>query len=192
MIHIAAYSFRNFAGTPSRVRQVGDAQPYKTLLATYMKKIDQQMLDQLCWEAKQAPRLRKNLNFHTEAADTLQRMLNALQPQTYIRPHKHQAPDKREAFVVLQGKLLVVTFTEEGKVSQGFLLDREAGNFGAEVPAGTYHTLIALQENTVIYELKDGPYDPADDKYFAPWAPEEGSTGAQAYNQKLLRELKML
>ncbi|MBM3436837.1 MAG: cupin fold metalloprotein, WbuC family, partial [Bacteroidetes bacterium] len=52
-----------------------------------------------------------------------------------------------------------------------------------------YHTIICLEPDSVIYELKDGPYDPADDKNFAPWAPKEGEPGCEEYMTKILYSL---
>ena len=41
-----------------------------------------------------SPRLRLNHNFHDDLADPINRMLNALEPGTYLQPHKHENPDK--------------------------------------------------------------------------------------------------
>jgi cupin fold WbuC family metalloprotein len=71
-------------------------------------------------------------------------MLNAMEPGTYVQPHKHENPDKREAFLLLRGKMLVVSFDEAGQVTDHVVLDPQAGNFGLEVPPRTYHTLICL------------------------------------------------
>jgi cupin fold WbuC family metalloprotein len=154
-----------------------------------MIRIDNPLLNTLSGKAKAAPRLRTNHNFHQSAADPLNRMLNAMEPGTYVQPHKHENPDKREAFLLLRGKMLVVSFDAAGHVTDHVVLDPQAGNFGLEVPPRTYHTLICLAEGSVLYELKDGPYDVSNDKVFAPWAPPEGSPGATDYNRQLLRQL---
>ena len=154
-----------------------------------MIRIDTPLLNTLSGKAKAAPRLRTNHNFHQSAADPLNRMLNAMEPGTYVQPHKHENPDKREAFLLLRGKMLVVSFDEAGQVTDYVVLDPQAGNFGLEVPPRTYHTLICLATGSVLYELKDGPYDVNNDKTFAPWAPPEGSPEASEYNRQLLRRL---
>jgi cupin fold WbuC family metalloprotein len=154
-----------------------------------MLKIDQDLLDGLTQRAQRAPRRRANHNFHRELADPINRMLNAMEPGTYVAPHKHQEPDKREAFLILRGRLLVVEFTETGQVSDWLVLAPALGNFGVEIPPRTYHTLAALEPGTVLYELKDGPYDAATDKVFAPWAPAEGAPEADTYLAALLRQL---
>ncbi len=154
-----------------------------------MLHINQALLDSLTAKAQNAPRQRANHNFHRELADPINRMLNAMEPGTYVAPHKHQDPDKREAFLILRGRVLVVEFTETGAVSDWQVLSPALGNFGVEIPPRTYHTLLALESGTVIYELKDGPYNAATDKVFAPWAPAEGAPEAGAYLAGLLARL---
>ncbi len=154
-----------------------------------MIRIDTSLVNKVSEAASHSPRRRMNHNFHKQADDTLQRMLNAMEPDTYIAPHKHQQPDKREAFIILQGAVLLVEFTEEGKITGHVLMDREQGVFGAEVPPRTYHTLICLEPGSVIYEIKDGPYDVSTDKIFAPWAPAEADPAVADFNKKILRQI---
>ena len=118
-------------------------------------------------------------------------MLNAMEPDTYFQPHKHENPDKAEVFFVLRGKILIVEFDEKGNIIDYIVLDSKEGNYGVEIPPRTYHTIISLEEGTVAYEVKDGPYNPIDDKNFASWAPKEGDNNAWDYNKKLLHKLKI-
>jgi len=156
-----------------------------------MKIIDKKLINQLCTSAKNSERLRKNFNLHDELSDTLQRLLNAMQPGTYIQPHKHENPDKREVFIVLQGRLLLVTYNDLGEISNHIILDSTNGNFGAEIPACTWHSIIILHADTVVFEVKDGPYEPISDKNFAPWAPKEGSADCSIFNQNILTKLSI-
>ncbi|MFW5753403.1 MAG: WbuC family cupin fold metalloprotein [Marinilabiliaceae bacterium] len=147
--------------------------------------IDSSLMDALSDEACHSSRRRKNLNFHFGGADLLQRMLNAFEPGTYVRPHKHGDPEKREVFLVLRGRLLMVFFDDEGNITEKQLLDQQQGNYGVEIPPGLWHAAVSLADGTIVYEVKDGPYDPETDKQFAPWAPEEGSPEADEYLQRL-------
>ena len=45
----------------------------------------------------------------------------------------------------------------EGRETERLLMDPEAGSYGCVVPAGSWHTIVAL-EPTVIMEVKDGRY----------------------------------
>lgn len=153
-----------------------------------MIRIDQNLLDHVTQLAKESPRGRKNYNFHKTYEDTLQRLLNAIEPYSYIQPHKHADPDKREVFTVLQGRLLVVEFDEEGEITDHCIIAPAEGTFGAEIPERTFHSIFALEPGTMVYEIKDGPYSPIDDKNFAPWAPREGDPGVRGYIDGILQK----
>ena len=73
-----------------------------------MFRIDNKLIDQVVANAKESPRLRMNYNFHPELTDPVQRLINALEPWTYIRPHKHTT--KEESFVLLRGTVLDRTY----------------------------------------------------------------------------------
>ncbi|MBU1369623.1 MAG: WbuC family cupin fold metalloprotein [Bacteroidetes bacterium] len=155
-----------------------------------MIKIDNNFIDLSSQKAKTAKRRRMNYNFHSKPQDTMQRMLNAMEPDTYIQPHKHENPDKTEAFFCLRGRLLVVEFSDQGKVLDFVILDPLAGSFGCEIPARTWHAIISLEAGSVAYEVKDGPYNPEDDKHFADWAPSENDPNANDFNKKLIKALE--
>lgn len=117
------------------------------------------------------------LNFHQESSDPLQRMFNALEPGTYVQPHRHLNPDKRELFVVLRGSVAVLLFSDRGEVVRREVLC-PGKNPGIEIAPGEWHTLCALEPGTIVFEVKDGPYNPLTDKNFAPWAPNENHPDA--------------
>jgi cupin fold WbuC family metalloprotein len=154
-------------------------------------KIDSLLLDQTSTKAKLSPRRRMNYNFHEHYSDTLQRMLNAMEPLSYIQPHKHENPDKREVFFSLRGRILVIEFDESGNITDHTLLDPLSGNFGAEIPERTFHTIIALDPGSVAYEIKDGPFSPINDKNFASWAPIEGTLQTEEYLRNLLAKCNL-
>jgi len=58
--------------------------------------------------------------------------------------------------------------------------------WGIDLVPGVWHTLAAVSEYAVIYEVKPGPWDPATDKEFAAWAPREGEPGTRDYLLRLL------
>jgi cupin fold WbuC family metalloprotein len=154
-----------------------------------MIKIDKDFLAPILIKASNSERKRTNYNFHQFAEDTLQRMLNVLNTGTYVRPHKHENPDKREAFIILKGKIAVIEFDDMGNVIENILLTAHYDNYGCEIAPKSWHTIICLEDNSVIYEVKDGPYIATIDKNFASWAPEEGSEEADEYNKRLLEKL---
>lgn len=156
-----------------------------------MIKINETFISTTSEKAKINPRRRQNFNFHKENSATLQRMLNALELDTYIQPHKHENPDKVEAFFVLRGRILVVEFDDEGNITEHIILDSHIGNYGAEIAPRIWHTIICLEASSVAYEVKDGPYNAAADKNFAPWAPTEGDDNCTAYLTEIIEKLDL-
>lgn len=157
-------------------------------MQTKVKYITDEFLDVTSAKAKQHERRRMNYNFHPSHEDALHRLLNAMEPGTYIRPHKHQDPDRFEVFLALRGRFVVVIFDDEGNITHHFILDSREGRYGVEIPEKTYHTLISLEPGSVAYEVKQGPYLPSTAKNFAPWAPAEGDARAEEYINLLLQK----
>jgi hypothetical protein len=76
-----------------------------------------------------------------------------------------------------------VPFDAQGNPVDGrfILLDAGRGAFAVDSRAGLWHTFFALEDNTVLFEVKPGPYDPIGDKDFAHWAPAEDEADAAEY-----------
>ena len=141
-----------------------------------VKLLTRSLITMLCDEALASDRKRKNYNFH-EHAETVQRFLNVLQPGTYVRPHRHVRPGSVngfEFFLVLQGSIGMVLLDDDGNVLRCEKLEARGEQYGIEIPEGIYHTLVVLEPNSVILELKEGPYQPAVDKDFLQRFPVEG------------------
>jgi len=151
--------------------------------------IDNTLIESLSNQASKTLRKRLNYNFHETASDPLHRMLNAVEPFSYVCPHKHENPDKREAFIILQGSMLVIQFDNIGNITDHIILNHSTKSFGVEIPPATYHTIIALETGTVVYEVKDGPWEMSTDKGFASWAPLEDSNESQFYLMELLKRV---
>jgi cupin fold WbuC family metalloprotein len=144
------------------------------------------LLDRVIQASRESPRGRIVMPFHGEANAVLQRMLNAVQPGSYVRPHEHGAPPKDEAIVVMRGAMRYFIFERDGSIRHAVDLSAGGPDYGLEIRAGTFHCFVATEPDTIIYECKTGPYDKATDKQFAPWAPEEGSDEAEAYVARLM------
>jgi cupin fold WbuC family metalloprotein len=156
-----------------------------------MIKIDTSLLDKVTAIADQSPRGRVNYNFHKSYDEVVNRMLNVLNTDTYVQPHKHENPDKTEVFLILRGKLAVIEFDETGKITDSWVISANSEKFGAEIAPGKWHTIIPLEKGTVIYEIKDGPYSANNDKNFATWAPKEGDPDCKAFTANILKQLNI-
>jgi cupin fold WbuC family metalloprotein len=153
-----------------------------------MKIINRQLLDELTVAAQESPRLRKNWNIHPADDFPAHRLLNAMEPSSYIRPHRHLDPLKDETFMIVRGKLGILVFDDAGTVKEKVLLDAEGESIGADIPAGLFHTAVSLESGTIFFEAKAGPYTPLQDGEKPSWAPEDGSVGAESYLALLKEE----
>lgn len=132
-------------------------------------------------EARRSPRLRRNHNLHAES-ELVQRFLNVMQPGTYVRPHRHLRVTPGagfECFVVLQGAMGLLVLDEHGGVIEQLRLTPQGPLRGVELGEGQFHTLVALTPDTVLLEIKQGPYQPASDKDFLAAFPAEGTPEAR-------------
>lgn len=125
-------------------------------------KIDQTLLDSLTAQAKASPRLRMNFDLRNSAADTSQRMLNAIEPGSVVPIHRH--PKTSETVVVLRGRVVEEFYDELERICSATYEASPSGPVCAiNIPAGTWHTLRSLESGTVILEVKDGAYEPIQD-----------------------------
>lgn len=146
-----------------------------------MKIISKSVLDQLSSEAAGSSRRRKNLNMHDAYDDPCQRLFNAMEPGTYIRPHRHVDPPKPECFMAVRGKMALVVFDDNGEILQVVPFGSGCDVTAIELPPGKWHTLIVLEKGSIFFETKPGPYAPLSDKDFAAWSPPENSPQASQY-----------
>lgn len=140
---------------------------------------DNEFLGVLLEQAMENPRLRQNYDLRTSPADTSQRMLNALLPETKVPIHRHE--ETTETVICLCGKLDEVIYEENvlyennttglpqgmdaqnvsRKVSyrevQRIHLNPAEAKYGCQIPKGVWHTIEVI-EPSVIFEAKDGPY----------------------------------
>jgi len=150
-----------------------------------MKLVTRDLLLQVTEQARLSPRLRKNHNIHPADDSRCHRLLNAVEPLSYICPHRHLDPEKDEAFILMSGRLGVITFTETGEVLEAVILSHQSGNLAADVPHGVYHTAVSLEPGTVFYETKAGPYLPLTEAEKAAWAPGENDAEAPLFLERL-------
>ncbi|MDP4291275.1 MAG: WbuC family cupin fold metalloprotein [Bacteroidota bacterium] len=152
-----------------------------------MKKITTKLLDEVSRKAINSPRKRMNHNFHEDLGAALQRLLNSMEPYSYVRPHRHADPDREEVFVVLRGTLLAIQFDDAGEITDCIKLNADEGNYGVEIPSRVYHTVISLEPGSVAFEVKNGPFIPKTEGSSAPWAPAEGTPEAEMYVRELVK-----
>ena len=123
-----------------------------------MEIINTTLLDTVTQQAKENPRLRMNFNLHENLDAKAQRLLNALEPGTVLPIHRHR--HTAETYIVLRGSLKVLFYNSDSVLIDSATLQPQEGNYGIHIPAGQWHTLEVLESGTVIFEVKEGPYQP--------------------------------
>ena len=127
---------------------------------------DKNVLDTLTAQAQASPRLRMNLDLRNSLEDGSQRMLNAIEPGSVVPIHRHRTTS--EVVVMLRGRAVQYLYDEQGCETDAVLLaagaldgDGVPGAVpGMTISKGQWHKLVALESGTVIFEAKDGPFEP--------------------------------
>jgi len=140
-------------------------------------------LTKLAQQAESAPRRRAHRLLHQSHAEVVQRLLIAVAPHSYFRPHRHPAAVPWEMLLPLRGDLELLLFDETGQIESRHRLGG-TGLALAEVPAQRWHSLYCPTP-CLLLEIKPGPYLPERYVEFAPWAPAEGSPQVAAYLSRL-------
>ena len=121
-------------------------------------KLDNQLLDTLSAQAKANPRLRQAFDLRTTPEDQSQRILNAVEPGTILPIHRHRG--STETIIVLRGKVVQHYYDDNGNKIASFELASGSAQVGMSVPVGQWHAMESLEEGSVIFECKDGAYQP--------------------------------
>jgi cupin fold WbuC family metalloprotein len=123
------------------------------------------------------PKRRARINAHPDSGDELHEMIIAIEPGSYIRPHKH--PGKSEAFHIIEGAVDIVVFDEVGDIDRIVSLAAKGGEtpFYYRMSKPHYHTLIIRSDLLVVHEITNGPFRP-EGTIFADFAPEEDDIAA--------------
>jgi cupin fold WbuC family metalloprotein len=132
-------------------------------------------------------RQRIRLCAHPDVEDTLHEMIIVLSKGTYVRPHRHVG--KSESFHIIEGRLKVLMFGEDGVIRSVLKMD-EAGSgetFFYRLSESAYHTVIPQSPLVVFHEATNGPFS-REDTVYATWAPEDNDhASVKDYMEKLAK-----
>lgn len=87
-------------------------------------------LDALASEAARSTRQRQHRNVHESFVEACQRTFIALQPGSYVPPHRHCVVPRDELMVPVRGLLVLVLFDNDGTVTE--MIRFGAGDFQRE------------------------------------------------------------
>ena len=154
-----------------------------------MEFITNELIDRTLQRAKESPRLRMNYNFHSDEAEPVNRLLNAMHRGTFVPVHRHLNPSLSESGVVIRGRVGILIYDAEGRIIDKRVVGAGADVCGFDIEAGVWHGLVVMEDNTVIYEVKQGPYTPISAENIASWSPEKEDKVAQREFVKALESL---
>ena len=133
--------------------------------------------------SRKSPRLRMIQPVQRAQTAKVQRLLNFLQPGTYIRPHCHLLEHATESVCLLGGHLEILIFNPQGSIRTRHHLTTTSPLI--DIEPGVWYGMIVHAPDTVIFEVKKGPYNPETDKKFASWSPEEDSPNVKDFLARL-------
>ena len=131
-----------------------------------------EQIDFLKSTAAANPRKRARICAHPNTGDALHEMLIVHMGGLYVRPHKHLG--KSESFHMIEGRLKVFLFDDEGNHTETVALGAPGGDrqFYYRLSKPMFHSVYPETEVVVFHEVTNGPFDAAD-CVFATWAPAE-------------------
>lgn len=133
-------------------------------------KINAEYLEKLKAKRKSMAENKCTLCLHNDVRIGMHEMINVYAQGEYVRPHYH--PNKTETKIMIEGKMLVILFEENGDVRDKIILsDDKKECFLIRIDKGIVHSNIPLS-NVIFYEATTGPYIGKGDSVFPEWAPE--------------------
>ena len=106
--------------------------------------------------------MRQNYDLRNSEEDNSQRMLNALEPGTVVPIHRHRKTS--ETICMVRGKMVMRLYDDKGNVTDEFMMEPCGEYPMVQVEAGQWHSLEVLEEGTVVFEAKDGTWEPLADE----------------------------
>ena len=81
-----------------------------------------------------------------------------MEPGTIVPIQRHR--DTAETMIVVRGQLKLTIFDDNKNIIEECVLNPLEGKFGYHIPNGVWHGVKVLASNTVMFEVKEGPYVP--------------------------------
>ena len=137
-----------------------------------LKVFDIEYISDLQNKAQNSQRKRKHSNIHESYQEPCQRLFNAIEFGSYIRPHRHFGDTSEELLIAVRGVMALFTFDDFGNVLHTVVFSsHKHGNenaVGLQISGKIWHTVVALEQRCLVLEVKRGPFDPNNAKEFAP------------------------
>lgn len=116
------------------------------------------LFDAVTAEAVRSERLRMSRDMRNTPEDRSQRMLNAIEPGTVLPIHRHRKSS--ETCIVLRGAAEEIFYDDNGSITHRIIMRPGTECVGVNIEIGRWHKIVSLESGTVIFEAKDGYYEP--------------------------------
>jgi cupin fold WbuC family metalloprotein len=152
--------------------------------------IDSKLLEFLKKDAIKNKLKRSRICVHKKPTSKLHEMFIAILRDSYIKPHKHL--NKDESYFLLEGKLEIVVFNENGKIKEVICMSTIGKNkkLYFKIFKNSMHTIVIKSKYIIIKEVTEGPLNKKND-VFAHFAPDENQKNEiKIFNIKLNENIK--
>ena len=133
--------------------------------------IDTALMDAVAEKASRSPRRRMNYNFHRSTDEPVNRLLNVMHRGSYLPVHRHLDPARSESIIVVRGKVGLTIYDDAGTEVESRIVGAGCDTVGVDIEAGVWHGLVVLEDDTVLFEVKQGPFAPITPENIASWTP---------------------
>jgi cupin fold WbuC family metalloprotein len=150
--------------------------------------VDKWWIERVKAAARTAPLRRARLNLHKSADDQVQEMLIAFCGDSLNAPHRHVG--KSESMHLIEGRVLVVFFDEEGMVTRRQELGGPGTNLASlyRLSSPEWHTVVPLDDVVVIHEVTTGPFRPRSEA-LPSWVPVDDENIRRLFDRLKLESL---
>ncbi len=130
--------------------------------------LDSQKIAELKDIALAHPLKRSRVCLHGGPDRPVQEMIIVAHRATLIEAHRHPG-NKPESYHLLEGRLQVKIFAEDGTVLRSIELSDSSHPCLYRIQGGIWHQPIPLSEWVVYHEVFTGPFDKETDVIYASW-----------------------
>ena len=137
--------------------------------------VNNKIIEELKYEAHQSPRHIARLLMHLNHEDKVQEMLIAMGKECVVTPNR--AVGKSESLQIMEGRLLLVIFDEDGNVLKVEEMSPFGGNCSSiyRLNSTPWHTMIPLSDIVIVHETIQGPFESSSDP-LPKWIPLDGDS----------------
>lgn len=140
-------------------------------MAEPIRMLTREDLEKIIQNSQSSPRGRAPNPLNPDEYPGPQCLINAIQPSSYVVPHRHE---DEEIWLHIQGRVVIGLFNEEGEPTEKIELAYDKTLYFV-APGDIYHSVFAIEPDSVFFNVSQGPFNPNAPKDFAKWAPRENA-----------------